>query len=182
MKSRALVGLFLSAIALSILSNTAHAQLYVSQQAGRVGEYDAITGAAINANFITGLNNPFSLALSGNDLFVAEFSTQRVGKYDATTGAAINPNFITGLTPARAQLSANNLFVASRPAGTVREYSAITGALINPNFITGLTSPAGLAFQVQAVPEPSTWAVSALCFAALLFRRFSRRPKCFVNI
>ena len=93
MKSRVLAGLFLSAIALCILSNSARAQLYVSQQ--------------------------------GN--------------------------------------------------GTVAEYDAITGAPINPNFITGLSQPAGLALQVQAVPEPSTWAVSALCFATLLFRRFSRR-------
>src|SRR5438094_320462 len=142
MKSRALVGLFLSAIALSILSNTAHAQLYVSQQAGRVGEYDAITGAAINANFITGLNNPFSLALSGNDLFVAEFSAERVGKYDATTGAAINANFITGLTPAGVALSGNNLFVTNYgPFGSVGKYDATTGAAINASFITGTNYP-----------------------------------------
>ena len=135
MKSRVLAGLFLSAIALCILSNSARAQLYVSQQGnGTVAEYDAATGALINSTFVTGLNNPFSLALSGNDLFVAEFSGNRVGEYDA-----------------------------------------ITGAPINPNFITGLSQPAGLALQVQAVPEPSTWAVSALCFATLLFRRFSRR-------
>ena len=96
MKSRARAGLFLSAIALCILSNAARAQLYISQQGnGAVAEYDATTGALINSSFVTGLVNPFDLTLSGNDLFVAEFSANRVGEYDATTGAAINANFIT---------------------------------------------------------------------------------------
>ena len=64
---------------------------------GTVGEYDATTGAAINANFITGLNRPVGLALLGNTLFVANHGSGTVGKYNATTGAAINANFITGL-------------------------------------------------------------------------------------
>ena len=115
MKSRALAGLFLSAIALCILSSSARAQLYVSQQGNNtVAEYDATTGALINSTFITGVSNPFSLALSGNNLFVAEFSGGRVGEYDATTGAAVNASFITGLSsPAAVALSGNNLFVAA---------------------------------------------------------------------
>ena len=72
---------------------------------GTVGEYNAITGAPINAQFITGLQFPFGLALSSNDLFVAKSGLfvanysggTTVGEYDATTGAAINPDFITGL-------------------------------------------------------------------------------------
>jgi hypothetical protein len=37
---------------------------------GTVGEYNATTGALINANLITGLHYPYELALSGNILFV----------------------------------------------------------------------------------------------------------------
>jgi hypothetical protein len=64
-----------------------------------VGEYDATTGAPLNANFITGLTGAWGLTISGNDLFVAEdrVSTGAVAEYDATTGAAINANLITGL-------------------------------------------------------------------------------------
>src|SRR5271166_1931658 len=79
---------------------------------GRVGEYNATTGAAINANLIPNGGGP--LALSGNTLFVwSAFGT--VGKYDATTGAAINANFITGLIlPGEGlALSGNDLFVAN---------------------------------------------------------------------
>src|SRR5271166_111327 len=39
---------------------------------GTVGEYNAATGVAINASFITGLSGPFGLSVSGNNLFVGE--------------------------------------------------------------------------------------------------------------
>ena len=134
---------------------------------GSVSKFDATTGAG--GPFFGGVSNPLKLALFGNNLFVSD--NGRVAEYDATTGALINPTFITGLSGANGlAILGNNLFVASNGSGTVGEYDAITA-----NFITGLSSPAGLALQVQAVPEPSTWALPALCFAALLFRRFSRR-------
>jgi hypothetical protein len=87
------------------MPRSARAQLYVSQigplpNTGNVEEYNAITGAAINANFITRLNGPAGLALSGNNLFVANDFSTTVGAYDASTGVAINPSFITGLSGA----------------------------------------------------------------------------------
>jgi hypothetical protein len=74
----------IAAAALWAMPRNACAQLYVIEFAGSpligvVGKYDAKTGAAINASFITGLSNPQGLAVSGNTLFVAdEFGT--VGK------------------------------------------------------------------------------------------------------
>ena len=65
-----------------------------------MGEYDATTGAVINANFITGLNGPVGMVLDGNNhLFVCNVSSDTVGEYDATTGAAINPTLISGQGP-----------------------------------------------------------------------------------
>src|SRR5216683_1167534 len=83
---------------------------------GVVGKYDATTGAAINASFITGLNTPNSLALNGSgQLFVTNFNSGVVGEYDATTGAAINASFITGLnTPNSLALNGSGqLFVTN---------------------------------------------------------------------
>jgi hypothetical protein len=37
--------------------------LFVANQSGTVGKYDATTGEAINANFITGLQFPTGLAV-----------------------------------------------------------------------------------------------------------------------
>jgi hypothetical protein len=107
-----------------------------------VGEYNASTGAAINANFITGLNQTYAIALSGNNLFVTNNGGSTVGEYSATTGAAINSNFITGLSyPSGLVLSGNNLFVANVGSDTIGEYNVTTGAAINANFITGLNIP-----------------------------------------
>jgi hypothetical protein len=83
-------------------------RLYVTEfsNSTRVGAYDATTGAAINLDFITGLNDAVGLALSGNTLFVVQPSagagSGMVGKYNAITGAAINAIFITGLNQPRA--------------------------------------------------------------------------------
>jgi hypothetical protein len=115
--------------------------LYVSQVSGasKVGEYDATTGATINANFITGLSNPFQLAVLGKNLFVVNQFNFGVDEYNATTGALIKANFVSGMqqSPYGLAFSGKNLFVVS--PNTVGKYDATTGAAINANFITGLS-------------------------------------------
>jgi hypothetical protein len=57
--SRALYASVIAIAVLGTLPRNAHAQLYVAQESlGIVSEYDVKTGATINANFITGLNEP----------------------------------------------------------------------------------------------------------------------------
>ena len=161
---RACYAFLIAIAALWAMPRTAHAQLYVINTPGGGGQvvvskYNATTGAAINASFITGLINltfapDFGLAVSGNTLFVGDV-LGFVGKYDATTGGAINASFITGLhDPFGLALLGNTLFVANSNfisgtvnSGTVGEYDATTGAAINASFITGLTVPSGLAVK-----------------------------------
>jgi len=132
-----------------------------------VGEYDATTGATINASFITGLNFPIGLALSGNILFVGN-SGGTVGEYNATTGAAINASFVTGVNANYLALLGNNLFESNYGPGTVGEYNATTGATISTSFITVTGDAAGLALSTSSVPEPSTWSITALGGVVLL--------------
>jgi len=111
---RALCTLLLGIAALWAMPRSARAQLYVGMGGGSintVGEYNDTTGATINANFITGLSYPTALALSGNNLFVANLGFGTIGEYNASTGAAINANFITGLNDAPDALA-----VASSPS------------------------------------------------------------------
>jgi DNA-binding beta-propeller fold protein YncE len=145
---------FLIAIAaLWAMPRTARAQLYVTQGStgGIVSKYNATTGALIKAHFITRLNGPTGLAVSGTDLFVAIETGNKVGKYNATTGAAINANFITGLHAPFFGLvlntSGRRLFVTNTTilTNTVGAYNATTGAPINASLITGLNRPVGLA-------------------------------------
>ncbi len=119
------------------MAATARAQLYVSQLGIlTVSEYNATTGATINANLITRLRTPSGLAIQGKTLFVANESGS-VGKYVAT-GAAINPSFITGMRffPQGLAVQGNILFVANFGFGTVGKYDASTGEAINADFIT----------------------------------------------
>src|SRR5260221_1762400 len=128
---------------LAVQGNT----LFVANESGSVGKYDAATGAAINPSFITGMQFfPQGLAVRGNILFVANFGFGTVGKYDASTGEAINANFITAGFPTALALSGNRLFVLDA-TGSVREYNATTGVAINANLITQLSAPSGLAAQ-----------------------------------
>jgi hypothetical protein len=82
---RALCTLLIGIAALLAMPRNARAPvLYVGQSAiNSVGEYNATTGAAINANYITGLNDPAGLAVSGNDLFVVNYGADTVGEYNA---------------------------------------------------------------------------------------------------
>ena len=139
-------------MALSIGINT-NKKLFVSNLfAGTVGQYDATTGATINANFINGgqgLNWPSERSDRNNHLFVASNGTDSVAEYNATTGATINATFINssqGLSnPVGLAMDGNNhLFVANAVNSTVGEYDATTGATINPAFINdpGLNTPA----------------------------------------
>jgi hypothetical protein len=140
-----------------------------------VGEYNATTGAAINASFITAVHTPNSLQLDAfNHLFVTTGNGGSVSEYDATTGAAINPNFITGLnvTFGLALDGGDHLFATSLSStDVVGEYNAITGAAINSNFITGLNGP----IFITVVPEPSSLALASGVAAIGLVARSQRR-------
>ena len=88
----------------TLLAKQAHGQIYVNYNgnSGLIGEYDAATGATINASLVSGLNYPYAIAVSGGKLFVANPSPGGGGlitiqEYDSTTGAAINTSFISGL-------------------------------------------------------------------------------------
>ena len=97
---RAFCTFLISIAALWGMATIARGRLYVGvglQPPGGVAEYNAITGEAINAHLISGLNGLVTaLALQDNTLFVA-VGSGFVSKYDTTTGAVISPGFFTGL-------------------------------------------------------------------------------------
>ena len=143
--------------------------LFVADDSGTVGQYDATTGAPINASLITGLSpDNYGLAVAGGSLFVANLDSGTIGQYDAATGAPTNASFVTGLSgPTGLAVSGGDLFVTNFYGGTVGQYDATTGAVINASLISGLDSPFGL---VVTTPEPSAWVMFAIGATALLGR------------
>jgi PEP-CTERM motif len=71
----------------------------IGGNAGTIGEYDATTGAAINASFITGLNDPQGIAVYGGDLYVVVSGTGKIAEY-TLSGALVNASLVSGLTNA----------------------------------------------------------------------------------
>ena len=150
--------------------------LFVSRgNADIVGKYDATSGAAVSANFVTGLSIATGMAILGNNLFVTSLTANKVGEYDATTGAAINANFITGFVinnPEDLAILGNNLFVANSGTTTVGEFNATNGSVINASFINlSSRSPVSLTL----VPEPSAGSLIAVAGFGWLLRRRRQR-------
>jgi hypothetical protein len=140
-------------IVLTVFPGKAAAQvLYVVNSASRTaGQYNSNTGTPINSSFISGLGNAQDIAISGNNLYVADNigtdNSGNVGAYNATTGASLFSISIGSeawLMTQGIAISGNNLFVSANN-NTVGLYDATTGALINSNFITsGLSDPRGI--------------------------------------
>jgi len=96
--------LFINEVGESFPIAVSHNILFAADQFfGTIHTYNAATGAGINFNFITGLNQPGEMAFSEDldshelFLFVANTGNNAVGKYDAITGATIDANFLTQL-------------------------------------------------------------------------------------
>jgi hypothetical protein len=133
----------------TLMAGQAHGQIFLTNRPGSgatIGEYDATTGAAINASLVSGLNDPIGIAASGGNLYVAEYQSGTIGEYNATTGATVNASLVSGLTnPVYIAVSGGNLFVTNQGAGTIGEYNATTGATVNASLVSGLNSPGGIA-------------------------------------
>jgi hypothetical protein len=114
--------------------------LYVASSNGTIGEYtiDATNGTVTssNASLVTGLSDPFNLALSGTDLFVLNAGNNTVGEY-TTSGQTVNASLISGFTPSALAVSGGYLFVVNQTNGTIGEYTT-SGATINASLVTGL--------------------------------------------
>ncbi|HEX4086603.1 MAG TPA: putative Ig domain-containing protein [Chthoniobacteraceae bacterium] len=144
--------LFIAAVALLYPATGRAQNLYVQFQSSEVNSYNAATGGLVKAGLISGLSDPASLALSGDNLFVLNSGNGTVGVYNAVTGAVVKPQLISGLSGASAMvISGSDLFISSTDTGAVAKYAAGTGVLINPEFVSGLSNPSALAVSGNAL-------------------------------
>jgi hypothetical protein len=116
----------------------------ISSESDKVGKYTT-SGTVVNRDLIEGLSIPHALAVSGNNLFVADFGNGDVGKY-TTSGQPVNANLVPD-APSVSGIAVfgNSLFVADSSRGRISQYDATTGELIDPTLISGLGHPGALA-------------------------------------
>ncbi len=157
--------------------------LELDANTGKVNEFNASTGASLSSTPLFtvpgGQGAATGMTLVGNDLFVV--SSGKVFEYDATNGTQVSSNLISGLGTAFAITSfGNELYVTSSGTGTsapfgtgfVGEYN-LDGSAVNSDLISGLTAPFGVA--VEAVPEPSSWALGLVAFGSVVVLLRRRR-------
>ena len=97
LRNISIVALVLSVEA-AISSSTARGQDIFVTNAGNstIGEYTT-SGGTVNASLVSGLYEPWGLAVSGSDLFFAGSEYGTIGEY-TTSGGTVNPSLVTGLS------------------------------------------------------------------------------------
>ena len=63
---------------------------------GTIGEYNATTGATVDADLVSGLDGPGGIAVFGGNLFVTSARTGTIGEY-TISGETVNASLISGL-------------------------------------------------------------------------------------
>ena len=135
----------------------AQAQIFVVNNgglnnAGSIGVYN-FNGTPVNSALVTGLFDPYGIAVSGSNLFVndATFVSSSngndittLGEY-STNGTTGNAAFISGLNlQGGIAISGSNLFVTSvngsSGAGFIQEFTT-SGATVNANLVASLEFP-----------------------------------------
>ena len=131
---------------LVFLVNRVQGQLLV-ENGNAIGAFN-FNGTTINSNLISGLSGPQGIAISGNQVFVANYVAGTIGKYNLD-GSVVNGSLISGLIgPEGIAINGTNLYVATWGNGTgngaVGKYT-VNGAVVNAALISGLYSANGLA-------------------------------------
>jgi hypothetical protein len=124
------------------------------------------------------LNSPQAIAISGSNLYVADFDNT-VEEFNIATG-----NSVTSFTspsvnaPADILIAGGDLYVSNSGNGTVGEFDTISGdAITGFNTITGFDAPDGIAFEGVAIPEPKGGALFAGSLGLLAATRRFRRSR-----
>lgn len=121
----------------------------VEYNANKVSRWNT-DGSVENANFITGVSTPHSIAFdSALNIYLTGFTSGYVAKYDLD-GNVINSNYITsGLanpTGIGVKQSTGEIYVVNNGNNEVSKYNA-DGSLINATFQNVATSPDGILIQ-----------------------------------
>ena len=121
-------------------ASPAQGQVFVANNGNwGIGEYDATTGATINASLDPDYFGG-GIAVSGSSLFVANHVIGTISEF-TTSGALVNASLVSGLNqPTAVAVSGSDLFVENLGDGTIGKYNAITGATVNAPLVSGLTN------------------------------------------
>jgi probable HAF family extracellular repeat protein len=140
---------------------------------GEAGKLTAFTSDTLTVNGLT--NGPTLLAVSGSNLYEYNSGNGTIGEF-TTSGQQVAGQLVTlanGTTATGLAATATDLYTL-QSNGSILDTSVGSGT--SSVLISGLSSPGG--FAVEAVPEPSTWALllGGLTTLALWRKRARQLP------
>jgi hypothetical protein len=119
--------------------------IYVANSLSTIGEYDAVTGATINAKLVSipgaliesialaenmTLNNGSGTPVPGPKLFVADVGHAQVSVYDAATGALVNSSLVPLAPNPRAVATCGPYVFVANDNGEIQEFNSGTNATL----------------------------------------------------
>jgi streptogramin lyase len=138
--------LFVAACLLLALPKITLADMIYVTNGTAISEFNASTGATVNAALVTLSSPAVAVSLDGSGhLYVLNNNSGTVGEYNASTGAPINAALVTGLLAAPLAMAVDgsgHLYVLNEGgANSISEFNARTGAVINAALVTGIYAP-----------------------------------------
>jgi hypothetical protein len=121
----------------------------VESGANKVSRWNT-SGTVENANFITGVTTPWTVAFDSSlNIYLTGFTAGYVAKY-TVNGSLINANYITSGTSNPSGIAVNQtngeIFVVNNGNNFVSKYNS-DGSLVNATFQNVATSPDGIMLQ-----------------------------------
>lgn len=122
--------------------------MYFGHNLDRISKIDLTDPSPIIVDVIAGLSFPTNLALSGNDLFIAEFNGNKISKVDITESTPSLVDVLTGLgRPGQFALNGNDLYFGDFTNGNISKIDITSPNPIAEVLATDLDKPTGMAFS-----------------------------------
>ena len=116
-------GLFVAVLSLCSISVT-NAQIYVTDEFNNLVDEFNGNGVPVTSFSAGSGIGPGSIAISGSDLFVGEFTSNNgLVEEFSSSGTVINSSLISGVDPLAIAVSGSDLFLANGNTDTIQEYS-----------------------------------------------------------
>ena len=99
-----------------------------------------------NVNWVSGLDGPRGLAVSGDFLYAANGNDNTISKIKISNPTIIERNWVSGLSgPRGLAVSGDYLYVANTNNNTISQILIATGIITKSDWVSGLSGPTGLA-------------------------------------
>jgi hypothetical protein len=120
--------------------------MYTAGWSGKINKINMSNGSIVNANWVTGLSNPYGLIIDakGKYMYVANSGNGTISKINMSDGSIVNASWASGLTnPLYLEIDSTGtyMYVSVQATQSVRKILMYDGTVISGNYISDLNNP-----------------------------------------